>query len=266
MGKIIIVGAGPAGILAALSASKKHDVTIIEKNNELGKKLKITGGGRCNITNKRDIQDFFDKIVTNPKFLYSSFYSYTNEDLLNYFSKNNLKYKIEAGEKVYPEGDRSTQVIEIFKNNLAKNNVKIFYQKTVKDLVIKDKKIKGVKLDNEEILECDKLIIATGGISYPKTGSTGEMFDILQNHGHNIKKLYPSLIPLVVKENWVKSLQGISLPNISISSKIKNKKISISGDILFAHFGITGPAVLNFSSLAFLSIIFKLLNTCFTKF
>ena len=248
MAKIIVVGAGPSGMFAAISASKKHEVTLIEKNNELGKKLKITGGGRCNITNKRDIEEFFDKIVTNPKFLYSSFYSFTNEDLLSYFKKNNLKYKVEKDKKVYPEEDKATQIIDILKDNLIKNNVKILYQKTVKDLLIEDNIVKGVKFDNGDILKCDKVILATGGRSYPKTGSSGEMFSILEKYGHNIKKLYPSLIPLTVKENWVKSLQGISIPDILISCKIKNKKISIGGDILFAHFGITGPAVLNISS------------------
>lgn len=248
MDKIIVVGAGPSGMFAAISASKKHEVILIEKNNELGKKLKITGGGRCNITNKRDIDDFFDKIVTNPKFLYSSFYNFTNEDLLSYFKINKLKYKIEEDKKVYPEEDKSTQIIDILRSDLIKNNVNILYQRTVKDLVIEDKKIKGVMLDNSDILKCDKVIIATGGRSYPKTGSNGEIFNILKKHGHNIKELYPSLIPLTVKENWVKSLQGISLQDILISCKIKNKKISMNGDILFAHFGITGPAILNLSS------------------
>lgn len=248
MGKIIVVGAGPSGMLSAISASKKHDVILIEKNNELGKKLKITGGGRCNITNKRDIEEFFEKIVTNPKFLYSSFYNFTNEDLLSYFKKNKLKYKVEEDNKVYPEEDKSTQVIDILRSDLIKNNVNILYQRSVRDLIIEDNKIKGVKLDNDDILKCDKVIIATGGRSYPKTGSSGEIFNILEKYGHNIKELYPALIPLTVKENWVKSLQGISLQDITIYCKIKNKKISINGDILFAHFGITGPAVLNISS------------------
>lgn len=247
MAKIIVVGSGPSGIMASISAaSNNHQVTLIEKNDIIGKKLRLTGGGRCNITNNRYIEDFFEKVINNNKFLYSSFYSFTNEDLLNYLDKINIKYKIETENdmKVYIKSDRSEELIEGFEKDLSKKNVNILYNKKVTDLIIENDVIKGVVLNNSEKIYADKVVLSTGGKSYAHTGSDGNMYEILKKYGHMITPTYPALCPIKIKESWVKSLQGISMSKVSISTKIKKKKISKTGDMIFTHFGISGPVVL----------------------
>ena len=248
MSKVIVVGAGPAGIMAALSASKNNEVILIERNNEIGKKLKLTGGGRCNITNNRDIEEFFDKIVTNKKFLYSALYTFSNTSLLDYFSSNGLEYKVEYDQKVFTKSDNADEVIEIFKRDLMKNEVKTYYNTKVDDLIVEEDTVKGVITDEGKQIFADKVIITTGGKSYPTTGSDGSMFDILERHGHTINKLYPALIPLVTKEGFVKNLQGVAMKEVVISTMIKKKRIQRQGDMIFTHFGISGPGVLKFSS------------------
>ena len=252
MSKVIVVGAGPSGMMAALTASKNgHEVTLIERNEELGKKLKLTGGGRCNITNKRYIEDFFDKVVTNKKFLYSALYSFTNEDLLSFLEESNLEYKVEEHNdyKVYTKNDKATELINTFEELLLNNNIKILYNSKVIDLIVNENnKIEGVVLENKTKVFGDKIIISTGGKSYYKTGSDGTMHNILAKYGHTITTTYPALSPLKIKEDWTRRLQGISLKNVEISCKVKKKKISKCGDMLFAHFGITGPVVLIISS------------------
>lgn len=252
MSKVIVVGGGPAGMMAALTASKNgHEVTLVERNDELGKKLKLTGGGRCNITNKRDIEDFFDKVVTNKKFLYSALYSFTNEDLLSFLDESNLEYKVEEHNdyKVYTANDKATELINTFKELLLNNNIKILYNSKVEDLIINENnKIEGVVLENKTKILGDKVILSTGGSSYSKTGSDGFMYKILKKHGHTITNIYPALSPLKIKEDWTMKLQGISFRDVELTCKIKKKKISKRGDILFAHFGITGPLVLIMSS------------------
>ena len=248
MAKVIVVGAGPAGIMASLSASKNNEVTLIERNSEIGKKLKLTGGGRCNITNNRDIEEFFDKIVTNKKFLYSALYTFSNTTLLEYFSNNNLEYKVEYDQKVFTKSDKADEVIEIFKRDLMKNDVKVLYNTKVNDFIIEDEIIKGIITEDGKKIYADSVIVTTGGKSYPTTGSDGSMYDILQKHGHTINTLYPALIPLVTKEGFIKNLQGISMKEVIISTTIKKKKIQRQGDMIFTHFGISGPGVLKFSS------------------
>lgn len=248
MAKVIVVGAGPAGIMAALSAAKNNDVTLIERNNEIGKKLKLTGGGRCNITNNRSIEEIFEKVVTNKKFLYSAFYTFSNTDLLDYFTENNLEYKVEYDEKVFTKSDKSEEVIELFNSDLIKNNVKTLYNTKVQNLIIEDGEIKGIVTDYGKSIYADKVIITTGGKSHPLTGSDGSMFEILRAVGHTIKPLYAALIPLVIKEGFVKNLQGVAMKEVVFRTKIKKKKIEITGDMIFTHFGISGPGVLKFSS------------------
>ncbi|WP_291652138.1 NAD(P)/FAD-dependent oxidoreductase [Clostridium sp.] len=248
MAKVIVVGAGPAGIMASLSASKNNEVTLIERNNEIGKKLRLTGGGRCNITNNRDIEEFFDKIVTNKKFLYSALYTFSNTTLLEYFSNNSLEYKVEYDQKVFTKSDKADEVIEIFKRDLMKNDVKVLYNTKVNDFIIEDETIKGIITEEGKKIYADSVIVTTGGKSYPTTGSDGSMYDILQKYGHTINPLYPALIPLVTKEGFIKNLQGVSMKEVIISTTIKKKKVQRQGDMIFTHFGISGPGVLKFSS------------------
>ncbi len=265
MAKVVIIGGGAAGMMAAVSASQNADneVILLERNGELGRKIKLTGGGRCNLTNAREIDDFFDKVVTNKRFLYSSFDAFSNKDLLGFFDKIGLKYKIEKDNdfKVYTENDKAEDLIESLNKELLKRNVKIYYNKRVADLDVnmfpeeqilskKDKigEIKGVILDNGDKIECDKVIVAAGGRSFSNTGSDGNMYKILKKYGHKIVDPLPALVPLKIEESWIMNMQGISLKDVELSCKIKKKKIKQSGDMIFTHFGISGPAVLILSS------------------
>ncbi|MFR3911563.1 MAG: NAD(P)/FAD-dependent oxidoreductase [Clostridium paraputrificum] len=250
MAKVIVVGGGPAGIMAALTASKTNEVILVERNNEIGKKLRLTGGGRCNITNNRSIDEFFDKVVTNKKFLYSAFYTFSNDSLLEYLKENNFEYKIEYDNdnKVYTKSDKADDIIRFFIDNLEKSNVKVMYNTKVEDFIVEDNEIIGVVTDNGDKVYGDKVIISTGGKSVPATGSDGSMYDILSKYGHKIDPLYPGLVPLVIKEGFVKNLQGVSMKNVVLSAKVKKKKYEIIGDMIFTHFGISGPGVLKLSS------------------
>ncbi len=248
MAKVIVVGGGPAGIMASLSAAKNNEVVLIERNSQIGMKLKLTGGGRCNITNNRDIEEFFDKIVSNKKFLYSALYTFSNYQLLDYFDSKGLEYKVELDQKVYTKSDKADDVIEVFKEDLKNSGVKIIYNTMVEDLIVEDNTIKGVITNGGQKLSADKVIITTGGKSFPQTGSDGAMYEILEKHGHTITPIHAALIPLVIKEEFVKSLQGVSMKDVVISAKLKKKKIEKFGDMIFTHFGISGPAVLKLSS------------------
>ena len=248
MAKVIVIGAGPAGIMAAIHASKKHNVTILDGNDRIGKKLFITGKGRCNVTNSKDISEFFDYIPGNPHFLYSALYTFSNYSLLEYLSGKGLEYKVELDEKVYTKSDKADEVIDLLKNDLRNNDVNIKYNTTITDLIIEDNVIKGVITSYGEKILGDKIIITTGGKSFPNTGSDGTMYSVLEKYGHTITPIYAALIPLVIKEEFVKKLQGVSMKDVVVSAKIKKKKIEKSGDMLFTHFGISGPAVLKLSS------------------
>lgn len=248
MAKVIVVGAGPAGIMAALSASKTNEVILIERNDKIGNKLKLTGGGRCNITNNRDIEDFFPKVVTNSKFLYSAFYTFSNIALLEYFSSKDLKYKVEYDQKVFTESDKADEVIELLERDLLDSKVKILYNTKVDDFIVTDNEIKGVITTKKEKILANKVIVTTGGKSYPGTGSDGSMYEVLERYNHTIKAICPALIPLVIKEEFVKNLKGVAMKEVVISAKIKKKKYTQTGDMIFTHFGISGPGVLKLSS------------------
>ncbi len=248
MAKVIVVGAGPAGIMASLSSSKNNEVVLIERNNVIGAKLKLTGGGRCNITNNRDIEEFFEKIVNNNKFLYSALYTFSNYSLLEYFSERGLEYKEELDQKIYTKSDKADEVIELLKNDLKANDVKIMYNTKVDDFIVEDNEIKGVITEDGSRIYGDKVIVTTGGKSFPATGSDGSMYDVIRKYGHTITPIYPALIPLVIKEEFVKSLQGVSMKDVVISARVKKKKIEKTGDMIFTHFGISGPGVLKLSS------------------
>ncbi|SKA76673.1 hypothetical protein SAMN05428976_102335 [Clostridium sp. USBA 49] len=249
MAKVIVIGGGPAGMMAAITAAKKHDVILIEKNEKLGKKLFITGKGRCNITNAKDISDFFDYIPSNPYFLYSSLYSFTNEDTIEFFNKLGVKLKIERGDRVFPESNKSSDIINAFNNAINKNNVKVLLNTKIKEIIEENKVIKAVKLQDNSILKGDYFIICTGGLSYPKTGSTGDGLIFAKKLGHNIILPRPSLVPIVIEEEWIKELQGLSLKNIEFNVK-NEKNITVFndfGEMIFTHFGISGPLALSAS-------------------
>ncbi|WP_127836382.1 BaiN/RdsA family NAD(P)/FAD-dependent oxidoreductase [Clostridium prolinivorans] len=249
MAKVIVIGGGPAGMMAAITAAKKHDVILIEKNEKLGKKLFITGKGRCNITNAKDISDFFDYIPSNPYFLYSSLYSFTNKDTIEFFNKLGVKLKIERGDRVFPESNKSSDIINAFNNAINKNNVKVLLNTKIKEIIEENKVIKAVKLQDNSILKGDYFIICTGGLSYPKTGSTGDGLIFAKKLGHNIIPPRPSLVPIIIEEEWIKELQGLSLKNIELNVK-NEKNITVFndfGEMIFTHFGISGPLALSAS-------------------
>ncbi|HEX3021025.1 MAG TPA: NAD(P)/FAD-dependent oxidoreductase [Lachnospiraceae bacterium] len=251
MSKVIIVGGGAAGMMAGIYAARNgHDVSIYEKNEKLGKKLYITGKGRCNITNACDMETLFDNVMTNGKFLYSSFYAYNNFDVIDFFEEIGLKTKIERGNRVFPESDKSSDVIGALQRELAKNHVKIQFNSEVSDILVNDDHFTGIKLKGrKEVIKADSILIATGGISYPTTGSTGDGYRFAKELGHSITDLCQSLVPFNIKESFVKELQGLSLKNIKLTIRSKSKEIySDFGEMLFTHFGISGPVVLSASS------------------
>lgn len=246
--KICIVGAGPAGIIAAgFAGSRGKDVTLIEKNERIGKKLFITGKGRCNITNDAPIEDFFDNVMKNKNFLYSGFYSFTNKDIIDLLESYGLKIKVERGNRVFPASDKSSDVIKALQKFLLDNKVNILLNTSVISIDIKDEKF-IVKTNNSEMI-FDKVVIATGGKTYPTTGSTGDGYIFAEKFGHNITKIRPSLVPIEVNEGWIKELQGLSLKNVKLSAYAKKKLLYEEfGEMIFTHYGISGPIVLSMSN------------------
>lgn len=246
--KIGIIGGGPAGIVASgIAASKGNEVILLEKNERLGKKLFITGKGRCNITNASPIEDFFENVITNKEFLYSSFYTFNNEDVLDLLKKYGLKTKVERGNRVFPESDKSSDVIKAFESFLNNNNVKVHLNTKV--LSVEKDKDKFIVTADKEIFYFDKLIIATGGKSYPATGSTGDGYTFAERLGHSIIGLKPSLVPMEINEPWIKDLMGLSLRNVNLKAYYMKKLINEEfGELLFTHYGISGPIVLSMSN------------------
>ncbi len=248
MSTVIVIGGGPAGMMAAISASKKHKTILVEKNEKLGKKLYITGKGRCNVTNAKDINDFFDYIPGNSNFLYSALYTFTNESTMNFFENLGVKLKIERGDRVFPSSDKSSDIINALEKELEKNKVDIKLNTKVKKFVYDDNNvISSVQLEDNSIIKADYFILCTGGISYPQTGSNGEGFKISNEVGHTVTKLMPSLVPIEIEDDWIKELQGLSLKNVELNIVDGKKKNLYKnfGEMLFTHFGISGPIVLS---------------------
>ena len=245
MAKVIVIGAGPAGIMAAITASKNHEVILLDGNDRVGKKLFITGKGRCNVTNAKDISEFFDYIYGNPHFLYSSLYSFTNEDTINFFENQGIKLKTERGGRIFPSSDKSYDIIKGLSNGLKENRVQVKLNSKVTNIISENNKISGVIINDSEKIMGDHFIMATGGASYPLTGSRGEGQKFAEKLGHSIIDLKPSLVPIELNENWLKELMGLSLKNISLSILKNNKTLyKEQGEMLFTSYGMSGPLVL----------------------
>ena len=252
MSNVIVVGGGAAGMMAAIFAARNgQNVTLLEKNEKLGKKIFITGKGRCNITNASEIEDLFSAVISNPKFLYSGFYSFTNDQVIHFFEELGVATKIERGNRVFPVSDHSSDVIAALTREMQHLKVKVQLHCEVKELLINnEREIKGVRLANGKKMTADAVVVATGGISYPSTGSTGDGYRFARNCGHKVTELFPSLVPMEVKEWYAKELQGLSLKNIEIHITDGKKKLYDEfGEMLFTHYGVTGPVILSASSI-----------------
>ncbi|MGN1377759.1 MAG: NAD(P)/FAD-dependent oxidoreductase [Dorea sp.] len=250
MSKVLIVGGGAAGMFASLAAAQSgHEVLVFEKNEKLGKKLFITGKGRCNLTNACDMEQLFQAVVSNSKFLYSSFYGFTNQDAIDYFESLGLRTKIERGERVFPVSDHSSDVIRALSDRMRLLGVQVFLNTVVKEIVEKEGVFRSVVLEDGRNVRGDACIIATGGLSYPSTGSTGDGLRFAEALGHRITECMPSLVPMETKEPWVKELQGLSLKNVNVTICDGKKKLYDEfGEMLFTHYGVSGPLILSASS------------------
>ena len=272
MSNVIVIGAGAAGMMAAIAAAQNgNQVTVLEKNEKAGKKIYITGKGRCNITNACDVEELFNNVVTNKKFLYSAFYGFSNDDVVAMLKEAGLETKVERGGRVFPVSDRAGDVISAFVRIMKRLGVKIEYDTTVIELVISHsdevdgdmessrtgktgkKKaqgiITGVKCSSGKIYKADAVIVATGGVSYPTTGSTGDGYEFAQKAAHNVTALSPALVPFNVAEEDIKELQGLALKNSGVTIYDGKKKLYEDfGELLFTHFGVSGPTVLSASS------------------
>ena len=251
MNKVIVIGGGAAGMMAALAAADGGSkVCLYEKNEKLGKKLFITGKGRCNITNAGDMDNLFANVMSNRKFLYSAFYTFDNEQVLSFFENQGLRTKVERGNRVFPLSDHSSDVIAALSRALKSQNVEIRLHTKVQSLLICDEAACGVVLSDGKTVEADDVIVATGGISYPSTGSTGDGYRMAEESGHALVECTPSLVPFETKEDWVKDLQGLSLRNVTVSIYHGKKKLFEDfGEMLFTHFGVSGPLVLSASGM-----------------
>lgn len=250
MAKIAVIGGGAAGMLAAGRAAQRgHEVHLFEKNNRLGKKILITGKGRCNVTNDGDLDTFLDNIPGNPYFMYSVFYRFDNQALRQLLLDMGLETKVERGNRVFPVTDRSLDVVQALEKYMRQNKVALHLESQVEHVVMKEGKVTGIRLKNQKELPFDAVIVTTGGLSYPNTGSTGDGYRMAKAAGHTVTKLYPSLVPLKTSESWCQELMGLSLRNIAI--RICNEKgktvYEDFGEMLFTHFGVSGPVILSAS-------------------
>lgn len=251
MSKILVVGGGAAGMMAAVTAAcRGKNVLLLEKNEKLGKKLFITGKGRCNLTNSAEVEELFNAVVSNPKFLYSSFYSFTNDQVIGFFEELGVKTKVERGGRVFPESDHSSDVIRALEQEMKRLGVRISLGTEVKEILTEDGRAKGVRLSSGRTIAADAVIVAAGGLSYPSTGSTGDGYRFARECGHRVTDLSPALVPMEVKEWYAKELMGLSLRNIGIRITDGKKKLYEEfGEMLFTHYGVTGPVILSASSI-----------------
>jgi len=248
--KVIVIGAGAAGLMASWKAAERgREVLLLEKNNCVGKKILISGKGRCNITNNTDIDGLIRNIPGNGNFLYSSFYTFSNKDMMKLLQDEGLEIKVERGGRVFPASDRSKDVVNTLRRLAERKGVKIMLNTTAESILTDDGSVCAVRLKDGKIIEAESAIIATGGVSYPGTGSTGDGYAMAKKLGHTVTPLKPSLVPLVTAEKWIDMLQGLALKNVSITvTDIKGRKIySDFGEMLFTHFGVSGPVILSAS-------------------
>lgn len=262
MKHIIAVGGGAAGMMAAVSAARAGaEVTLLEKNEKTGKKIYITGKGRCNLTNACEPEEFFQNVISNGKFLYSAFYQMDNRTVMAFFENAGCRLKVERGERVFPVSDHSSDVIGALNRRMEREHVKVCLNTCVKELLIENQEkesieeashkgsVKGVVLSDGRKMEADAVILATGGKSYASTGATGDGYLFAETAGHTVKEVKPALVPFTVKESWCMELQGLSLKNVSVLLKSDKKKIYEGfGEMLFTHFGVSGPLILSASS------------------
>ena len=251
--KTIVIGGGPAGMLAGISAAENgNKVIILEKMEKTGKKLLITGKGRCNITNNGDLDEFMKNIPENSKFLFSSFNQYSNKDIISLLNSEGVSTKVERGGRVFPVSDKSIDVLEALKRKLKKLDVEIKTNFEVTKILTENGIAKGIEGKNKEQLFADKVILATGGMSYPVTGSTGDGYKMAKELGHTVTEIKPSLVPLIStgkSKELCQEMQGLSLKNIAIKIKCEDKEIyNDFGEMLFTHFGVSGPVILSASA------------------
>ena len=258
MKKIIVIGGGAAGMAAAIAAAENGcAATIYEKNEKLGKKIYITGKGRCNVTNDCDMEGLFDSVVTNSRFLYSAFYGFSNQDMKDFLEANGCHVKVERGNRVFPVSDRASDVTSAFARRLRELRVKVELNQGVRELWLEDGVLKGVILaqggnergKKDSYIAADAVIVATGGLSYPSTGSTGDGYRWAEATGHKVVACTPSLVPFVTEDTWCAKLQGLALKNVNLALYFDGKEIYQGfGEMLFTHFGVSGPLVLSASS------------------
>lgn len=247
--KIYVVGGGPAGVIAAAQAAcAGNDVTLIEKNEKLLKKLFITGKGRCNVTNDCDIEDFLQHVSKNSNFCYSAIYTFPPENVMELIAMNGTPVKTERGNRVFPKSDKSSDIIRALERYLKNSGAKVLLNTKFEDVIVRENKVTGVKY-NGRVYSCDKVILALGGASYVSTGSDGLWKSKIEKLGHKVEDFIPSLIPFTSDEKWVRDLQGLSLKNVTLRAEYNGKLIYQElGEMLFTHFGISGPLVLTLSS------------------
>jgi len=246
---VIVVGGGASGMMAAgRVAELGAEVVLLEKGNQLGRKLLISGKGRCNLTNVGELDEFLSNFGKTRDFLRNVFSRFFNQDLMEFFESRGLKLKAERGGRIFPQTDKASSAVVVLADYLGEHRVEILFNSGAKEILIKGGAVSGVKLNNAKIIEAKNIILATGGKSYPRTGSTGDGYVMVKKLGHTVTKLNPALIPLVTKEEFVKELQGLSLKNVRANIVVDGKLLSWEfGEMLFTHFGISGPIILSLS-------------------